>query len=253
MRPFTFAIPSALLVFAMCLPSSGGPPVFTFSMGIQGGQDIVCFYCPDGTYQCPRPVAWMRVDASSNGTVIKQGNVPFDISISFSPNRVDWVLTPSTSDIVRGAGCADGCCSHGDMYGVSPPSVDCTAPIFPPFVPEWFEGCRPDWWSGIPNTSVIAEWLPNPHFCSGGVYASWLLGGCQSGTVRYTFCREDFDASGSIDGGDLGILLAVWGAGDETYPPIWMCARADLDDSGSIDGADLGILLAHWGDCAIPN
>jgi hypothetical protein len=196
----------------------------------------------------------MRVEASSNGSVIKQGNVPFDITISFSPNRVDWVLTPSTSDIVRGAGCADGCCGDGDMHGISPlPSVTCGSPLYPPYLPDYLGGCRPDQSSGTPSTSVIAEGLPNPEHCGWGGITDYILGGCQSGTVRYTFCREDFDASGSIDGGDLGILLAVWGAGDETYPPMWMCARVDLDDSGSIDGADLGILLAHWGECAVPN
>jgi len=86
-----------------------------------------------------------------------------------------------------------------------------------------------------------------------GVNPEFVLAGCQSGEVRYTFCREDFDASGTIDGSDLGTLLAYWGWGNSDGNPIYFVARLDLDDSGAIDGADLGILLAHWGECAVPN
>ncbi|HMN95883.1 MAG TPA: hypothetical protein PKC43_14060 [Phycisphaerales bacterium] len=49
---------------------------------------------------------------------------------------------------------------------------------------------------------------------------------------------EDLDCSGTVDGGDLGLLLGAWGSGE--------CA-ADLDGSGVVDGADLGILLGAWG------
>jgi hypothetical protein len=52
-------------------------------------------------------------------------------------------------------------------------------------------------------------------------------------------CTGDIDASGVVDGADLGILLSTWGA---TGP-------ADLDGSGTVDGADLGILLSAWGGC----
>ncbi len=52
-------------------------------------------------------------------------------------------------------------------------------------------------------------------------------------------CTGDIDASGVVDGADLGILLSTWGA---TGP-------ADLDANGTVDGADLGILLSAWGGC----
>ena len=48
----------------------------------------------------------------------------------------------------------------------------------------------------------------------------------------------DLNADGSVDGGDLGLLLAAWGSTD---------ASLDLDGDGLIGGGDLGLLLAAWG------
>ncbi|MHC4975489.1 MAG: S8 family serine peptidase [Planctomycetota bacterium] len=45
----------------------------------------------------------------------------------------------------------------------------------------------------------------------------------------------DFNCDGSVDGADLGLLLAAWGTPD-----------GDLDNDGDTDGADLGLLLAAW-------
>jgi len=52
-------------------------------------------------------------------------------------------------------------------------------------------------------------------------------------------CPADLDGSGSVNGGDLGILLSAWGGPGE----------ADLDGSGVVDGGDLGFFLASWGEC----
>ncbi|MBU3684637.1 MAG: hypothetical protein FGM39_11625 [Phycisphaerales bacterium] len=49
----------------------------------------------------------------------------------------------------------------------------------------------------------------------------------------------DLNSDGSVDGNDLGILLAAWG-------PCSGCA-ADLNADGVVDGIDLGRLLADWG------
>ncbi len=51
----------------------------------------------------------------------------------------------------------------------------------------------------------------------------------------------DLNCDGSIDGADLGLLLAAWGE----------CAQcpgclADLDGNCAVDGGDLGLLLANW-------
>jgi formylglycine-generating enzyme required for sulfatase activity len=52
------------------------------------------------------------------------------------------------------------------------------------------------------------------------------------------YARGDFGLDGSVDGKDLGYLLASWGSAD----PF-----ADLDGNQLVNGADLGKLLANWG------
>ncbi len=49
----------------------------------------------------------------------------------------------------------------------------------------------------------------------------------------------DLNGDGVVDGADLGMLLAQWGA----------CpgCDADLDSNGVVDGSDLGTLLGNWG------
>ena len=49
----------------------------------------------------------------------------------------------------------------------------------------------------------------------------------------------DLDGNGSVDGADLGIMLAAWGVCPAPCPP-------DLNDNGRVDGADLGLLLIDW-------
>lgn len=55
--------------------------------------------------------------------------------------------------------------------------------------------------------------------------------------------RIDLNASGSVDGADLGMMLYFWG------PVSPESVSADLDDDGVIGGADLGLMLAAWGTC----
>jgi hypothetical protein len=55
-------------------------------------------------------------------------------------------------------------------------------------------------------------------------------------------CPGDLDGSGTVNGADLGQLLASWG-------PCGQGCSADLDGNGFVGGADLGTLLADWGAC----
>ncbi len=52
-------------------------------------------------------------------------------------------------------------------------------------------------------------------------------------------CPADLDGSGTVDSGDLAILLAAWGG----------TGVADLNTSGTVESGDLAILLAAWGPC----
>ena len=56
-------------------------------------------------------------------------------------------------------------------------------------------------------------------------------------------CLGDLDGSGSVDGTDLGAMLAAWNSTDPS---------ADLNRDGRVDGADIGLLFASWGDCPCP-
>jgi predicted dienelactone hydrolase len=56
-------------------------------------------------------------------------------------------------------------------------------------------------------------------------------------------CPPDLDGSGSVDAGDLGTLLNLWGNPGPT---------GDFDQDGVVGGADLALLLGSWGACATP-
>jgi hypothetical protein len=53
-------------------------------------------------------------------------------------------------------------------------------------------------------------------------------------------CTGDLSGDGSVDGIDLGVLLANWGIG---------ASPSDLNGDGAVDGVDLGLLLGAWGPC----
>jgi hypothetical protein len=74
-------------------------------------------------------------------------------------------------------------------------------------------------------------------------------GGCTTDEIRVGLtwasvlpqapvCVGDLHMDGTVDGADLGVLLAEWGT-----------AGADLDGDGVTGGSDLGLLLAAWGPC----
>ncbi len=64
-----------------------------------------------------------------------------------------------------------------------------------------------------------------------------------SGVDFSKICLADIDQSGSVDTGDISILLLLFGPAAGSFDP------ADLDRSGVIDAADLSLLLMGWGEC----
>ena len=81
--------------------------------------------------------------------------------------------------------------------------------------------------------SGVCNNLPRPN-----ITGSWTdLGG---NTI--CDCVGDLTLDGFVNGADLGILLASWGACTGS------CA-SDLNRDGVVNGADLGVLLAAWGAC----
>ena len=91
--------------------------------------------------------------------------------------------------------------------------------------------------AGVPTislrTSNVCNNTPRPN-----ISGAWLdLGG---NTI--CDCVGDLTLDGLVNGADLGILLAGWGACTGS------CA-SDLNRDGVVNGADLGVLLAAWGVC----
>jgi hypothetical protein len=75
-----------------------------------------------------------------------------------------------------------------------------------------------------------------------------LNSGCESArldavSVRPLVCPGDLDASDSVTGVDLAIVLTNWNAPNPKYP------EADVNGDGAVDGADLAIVLSNWGPC----
>lgn len=74
---------------------------------------------------------------------------------------------------------------------------------------------------------------------TGGTYE--LSGGFWPGIVAGEDCLGDLNEDGSIDLGDLSILLVHFGAAGEY-------ADGDLNGDGQVDLADLSILLTRFGE-----
>lgn len=66
--------------------------------------------------------------------------------------------------------------------------------------------------------------------------AALLLGSHRAGAQ----CAGDLTGDRTVDGIDLGVVLAAWATGAEP---------ADINDDGTVNGVDLAALLAAWGPC----
>lgn len=93
--------------------------------------------------------------------------------------------------------------------------------------------------AGLASTSVLSLVIaPDGHLYAGsaghGLYRSVV--------PVVSVCTADLDQSGTVNGADLGMLLASWG-------PVAPGAAADINHDGAVDGQDLGVLLGMWGAC----
>jgi len=67
-----------------------------------------------------------------------------------------------------------------------------------------------------------------------------VLGGGERASAQCA--AADISGSGTVDGEDLAMLLAVWNTNN---------AAADINDDGVVEGADLTLVLASWGPCIV--
>jgi hypothetical protein len=66
---------------------------------------------------------------------------------------------------------------------------------------------------------------------------------CEQSTPCTGCYQYDLNPNGTVDGSDLGALLAFWGPVSPAFP------RADINRDGVVNGEDLGLLLSNWGPC----
>lgn len=100
----------------------------------------------------------------------------------------------------------------------------------------------------LQSTRVCGNSAPNGaqiHLNGGGGTVTYGAGACVSTDCDdcpvTPACGADLNDDGSVNGDDLGRMLAAWG-------PCTSCSP-DLDGNGFVDGQDLGRLLADWGAC----
>jgi formylglycine-generating enzyme required for sulfatase activity len=112
-------------------------------------------------------------------------------------------------------------------------------PLPPSYVVEWSADCNSD---GIVDYGqILAGQLADansngiPDICECATHPE--LGACR--------CAGDIVADGTVNGADLGTLLAYWGPRTSGSFSI----ASDINSDGHIDGSDLGVLLANWGTC----
>ena len=63
-----------------------------------------------------------------------------------------------------------------------------------------------------------------------------------SGAVQVCDCLADLTLDNLVNGGDLGVVLASWGAVNPS-------GTGDANHDGTVNGADLALVLASWGAC----
>jgi hypothetical protein len=101
------------------------------------------------------------------------------------------------------------------------------------------------------GTTTLVDQSPNEFVCQlgvpvapGVVATSPTLGNTAGGFPDcQPPCPADVDASGTVNGVDLAVVLTNWGIPSPKYP------GADVNDDGVVDGTDLATVLAGWGAC----
>jgi hypothetical protein len=94
---------------------------------------------------------------------------------------------------------------------------------------EWSADCNHD--NIVDYGQILLGQLPDTN-------ANGIPDGCEEPT-----CRDvDLFRDGTVNGADLGILLAQWGVANAN-------TVSDINRDGRVDGSDLGTLLACWGPC----
>jgi formylglycine-generating enzyme required for sulfatase activity len=224
--------------------------VITSTLFQQGASD--CPAQPDQATIVLTAAQWNAlVDASTGGTMTVSiaGNTL--VNASQCPGAMSEVIATFTvntdcnaNGVPDACDIASGTSNDLDLDGTPDSCEDCNGNGLPD---DWelAQGTAPDCnQNGVPDTCDITAGFDRdcdtngrPDRCDILQYAAPDDNqNCTPDVCEHA--RGDFVLDGSVDGKDLGYLLASWGSAD----PF-----ADLDGNGLVNGADLGKLLANWG------
>jgi len=180
----------------------------------------------------------ISIQASNDGTFRNFGlcSVP-NSCVAWHPNEV--IVNPDLATafgcVLAGIECSPHACGYwpwcGGLVYVEGGEIEVASEV-----PFWtHKGDMHSDDGGYGSTPKLRhQWHPWHH----------TLGSELIPEIRYTYCREDLDASGEIDMGDLSLLLF------ELYKGI---PRCDFDESGEVDTGDLSWLLLNLGRCQVPD
>lgn len=112
-----------------------------------------------------------------------------------------------------------------------------------PSATTWNGVMRHNWYAADAPGTYTADYrvyigdpitaMPVKGYGAAELTLSWIVEGGAA-------CPADLDADGSVDAGDLAVVLAAWGATG---------VAADLNRDGLVDAGDLAAVLAAWGAC----
>ena len=93
-----------------------------------------------------------------------------------------------------------------------------------------------------PSIQTDSEFVSASLLCATSVVPKSSVDSSQGIWLFRPVCPGDLDANGTVDGGDISLLLLLFGSGADSL--------GDLDDSGMVDAGDMSLLLLGFGGCA---
>ena len=182
-----------------------------------------------------------------------------DVARVTLPNAVSLAAVGTSVQLTDGVLCfgAPGAFGSGvfeGAVGVLPLNSDCDEDLIPDFIEiamgaaDCDSDTRPDVCQAdadLDGTIDACDGCPadqlkvDPGICGCGVTDSDM----DMDGFPDCLCPADLSGNGTVDGSDLGIILAYWGPDVSVFP------GADINQDGLVNGGDLGILLAAWGLC----
>jgi hypothetical protein len=91
---------------------------------------------------------------------------------------------------------------------------------------------------GSPQACILADGAVVCGNFPRNMFGSYLI----EGKAEVCDCLADLTLDGAVNGADLGVVLAAWGAASSS-------GAGDVNHDGLVDGADLAGVLAAWGPC----